>query len=117
VLYLIWQQPWLSVARDTYISRMLAAAGWDSCRSTARCATRRSICQRWPGKRIRYCCPANPTRFAKNTCASWQSNCRHTRRADRRRNGLLVRQPGDRGLAYLRRLRARLANSRALPRT
>ncbi|EXI81250.1 MAG: vitamin B12-transporter protein BtuF [Candidatus Accumulibacter appositus] len=30
VLYLIWQQPWLSVARDTYISRMLAAAGWDS---------------------------------------------------------------------------------------
>jgi len=30
VLYLIWRQPWLSVARDTYISRMLAAAGWDT---------------------------------------------------------------------------------------
>ncbi|WP_313953837.1 helical backbone metal receptor [Accumulibacter sp.] len=30
VLYLIWQQPWLSVARDTYISRVLAAAGWDT---------------------------------------------------------------------------------------
>jgi len=30
VLYLIWQKPWMSVARDTYISRMLAAAGWDS---------------------------------------------------------------------------------------
>lgn len=30
VLYLIWQQPWLGVARDTYISRMLAAAGWDT---------------------------------------------------------------------------------------
>jgi hypothetical protein len=30
VLYLIWHQPWLSVARDTYISRMLAAAGWDT---------------------------------------------------------------------------------------
>ena len=30
VLYLIWQKPWMSVSRDTYISRMLAAAGWDS---------------------------------------------------------------------------------------
>lgn len=30
VLYLIWQMPWMSVARDTYIARMLAAAGWDS---------------------------------------------------------------------------------------
>jgi hypothetical protein len=48
VLYLIWQQPWLSVARDTYISRMLAAAGWDSLPAKARCATRKSICRRWP---------------------------------------------------------------------
>lgn len=30
VLYLIWQAPWMSVSRDTYISRMLAAAGWDT---------------------------------------------------------------------------------------
>jgi ABC-type Fe3+-hydroxamate transport system substrate-binding protein len=30
VLYLIWREPWLSVGRDTYISRMLAAAGWDT---------------------------------------------------------------------------------------
>lgn len=30
VLYLIWQKPWMSISRDTYISRMLAAAGWDS---------------------------------------------------------------------------------------
>jgi ABC-type Fe3+-hydroxamate transport system substrate-binding protein len=30
VLYLIWREPWLSVARDTYISHMLAAAGWDT---------------------------------------------------------------------------------------
>ena len=30
VLYLIWQSPWTTVARDTYISRMLAAAGWDT---------------------------------------------------------------------------------------
>jgi ABC-type Fe3+-hydroxamate transport system substrate-binding protein len=30
VLYLIWQDPWMTVARDTYISRTLAAVGWDT---------------------------------------------------------------------------------------
>lgn len=30
VLYLIWKDPWMTVARDTYISAMLAAAGWDT---------------------------------------------------------------------------------------
>ncbi len=28
VLYLIWQDPWMTVARDTYISRMLALVNW-----------------------------------------------------------------------------------------
>lgn len=28
VLYLIWRAPWMTVARDTYISRLLAEAGW-----------------------------------------------------------------------------------------
>ncbi|MGC9161941.1 MAG: helical backbone metal receptor [Thiomonas sp.] len=28
VLYLIWRQPWMTVARDTYISQSLAAVGW-----------------------------------------------------------------------------------------
>ena len=30
VLYLIWREPWMTVARDTYISAMLAAVGWSS---------------------------------------------------------------------------------------
>ena len=30
VLYLIWREPWMSIARDTYISRMLALFGWDT---------------------------------------------------------------------------------------
>jgi ABC-type Fe3+-hydroxamate transport system substrate-binding protein len=30
VLYLIWMSPWMSVARDTYISRMLSLVGWDT---------------------------------------------------------------------------------------
>lgn len=37
VLYLIWRDPWMSVARDTYVSRTLGAVGWDTepheCRS------------------------------------------------------------------------------------
>lgn len=28
VLYLIWRAPWMTVARDTYIARMLAEVGW-----------------------------------------------------------------------------------------
>ena len=30
VLYLIWRKPWMTVSRDTYISRMLALIGWDT---------------------------------------------------------------------------------------
>lgn len=30
VLYCIWQEPWMSVSQDTYISRMLALRGWQS---------------------------------------------------------------------------------------
>ena len=30
VLYLIWKDPWMTVAPETYISRTLAAIGWDT---------------------------------------------------------------------------------------
>ena len=30
VLYLIWREPWMTVARDTYISRLLACTGWQT---------------------------------------------------------------------------------------
>ena len=30
VLYLIWREPWMTVARDTYIARMLARVGWNT---------------------------------------------------------------------------------------
>ena len=35
VCYLIWKDPWMTVARDTYISAMLAAAGWDTLPETS----------------------------------------------------------------------------------
>ena len=30
VLYLIWKKPWMTVARETYISATLAVVGWDT---------------------------------------------------------------------------------------
>ncbi|MFC5770271.1 helical backbone metal receptor [Thauera sinica] len=30
VLYLIWREPWMTVARDTYIAAMLEAVGWQT---------------------------------------------------------------------------------------
>lgn len=30
VLYLIWKDPWMTVSADTYISRLLAAVGWQT---------------------------------------------------------------------------------------
>lgn len=34
-LYLIWRGPWMSVARDTYIARLLARVGWRTLPATA----------------------------------------------------------------------------------
>jgi len=31
VLYCIWQDPWMTISRDTYIARMLALIGWEHC--------------------------------------------------------------------------------------
>lgn len=31
VLYLIWREPWMTVARDTYIARLLARVNWRTC--------------------------------------------------------------------------------------
>jgi ABC-type Fe3+-hydroxamate transport system substrate-binding protein len=35
VLYLIWKKPWMTVARNTYISAMLGALGWDTVPETS----------------------------------------------------------------------------------
>ncbi|HVQ60444.1 MAG TPA: helical backbone metal receptor [Burkholderiales bacterium] len=29
-LYLVWKNPWMTVSRDTYVSRMLALVGWET---------------------------------------------------------------------------------------
>ena len=30
MLYLIWRDPWMTISRDTYISRMLALVHWET---------------------------------------------------------------------------------------
>ena len=35
VLYLIWKKPWMTVSRDTYVSRMLALVRWETVPETA----------------------------------------------------------------------------------
>ncbi|MEO7385363.1 MAG: helical backbone metal receptor [Gammaproteobacteria bacterium] len=35
VLYLIWRKPWMTISRDTYISRMLALVNWQTFPATA----------------------------------------------------------------------------------
>ena len=35
VLYLIWREPWMTVSRDTYISRTLALVGWETAPASA----------------------------------------------------------------------------------
>ena len=35
VLYVIWRDPWMTVARDTYVSATLACVGWDTVPATA----------------------------------------------------------------------------------
>ncbi len=35
VLYLSWRKPWMTVSRDTYVSRTLALVGWDTLPTSA----------------------------------------------------------------------------------
>ena len=70
VLYLIWKKPWMTVARDTYISATLAAVGWDTVPETA--------AGRYPGVDIddalargvrRILLPSEPNRFRERDAA------------------------------------------------
>jgi len=114
VLYLIWRDPWFSVARDTYISRMLAAAGWDTLPAVS--------AQRYPqielaevvGDAEIVFLASEPSRFPQRDrqrllgempTSCWQLI-----------DGEMVSWYGSRaiaGLAYLRRLRLRLSQSAA----
>ena len=46
-LYLIWRDPWMTVSRDTYVSRMLGLFGWETWPATA--------AARYPALRLEDC--------------------------------------------------------------
>ena len=69
VLYLIWRKPWMTVSRDTYVSRTLALAGFDTRRDRERAIAIRSSTTtiRHGATPIASCCRPNRTRFASAT--------------------------------------------------
>ena len=93
VLYLIWREPWMTVARDTYISTLLAEAGWRTwpdvpAASTAPAATPLSPATKPGFTTSTGCCSApSPTASAQSTwpkprrcargpaCSSSTANC------------------------------------------
>jgi ABC-type Fe3+-hydroxamate transport system substrate-binding protein len=66
VLYLIWKKPWMTVARDTYISATLAAVGWDTVPEAAS-ARYPEVAQQalFAGDVRRVLLPGEPYRFRK----------------------------------------------------
>ena len=96
VLYLIWRDPWMTIAPDTYISQTLALFNW---RTLPAAPT-----ERYPevdladfaGRSTASCSAASRSTSSSSTCEEVAS-ARPGRRglADRRRDDLLVRVAGD----------------------
>ena len=116
VLYLIWRKPWMTVARDTYVSR---DAGPRRLRHAARgdaiVAIRRSTTTTRRGATpTASCCRPSRTRFASAMRAALARSARDKpRRPDRRRVDVVVRRARDRRAA---RALARVSR-RVMPET
>lgn len=113
VLYLIWRDPWMTIARDTYLSRMLGRVGW---LSLPRCDGGPSGAARYPVVRGDEAWLADvddvllssePYRFGTEHLAPAQQLCPRAR--VHLVDGELLSWYGPRaveGLRYLRRLAA-----------
>ena len=111
VLYLIWRKPWMTVARDTYISRMLAQVGWQTWPAVdggETGATRYPVVtgdEPWLQQVDRVLLSSEPYRFNERHVADAQSLCPQAR--VQLVDGELLSWYGPRtaqGLAYLREL-------------
>lgn len=113
-LVLIWKDPWMTVARDTYIARMLAQVGWRSwpdveggLAGAARYPTLAGD-EAWLGRVRALLLPSEPYRFGPEHVAAAQALCPAAR--VHLVDGELLSWYGPRtaqGLRYLRRLRDR----------
>ncbi len=101
-LYLIWREPWMTVARDTYISAMLDRVGWRTL--PEKCAERYPVLQwgeEWVGSAQRILLPSEPYRFRECHVAEVE---RLARRPVVRVDGEMVSWYGSRAIAGLRYL-------------
>jgi hypothetical protein len=111
VLYLIWHDPWMTVARDTYLSRMLARIGWHTepaldggPHGAARYPVLRGD-EPWLAQVERVLLSSEPFRFKDRHLALAQALCPQAR--VQRVDGELLSWYGPRavpGLRYLREL-------------
>ena len=111
VLYLIWHDPWMTVARDTYLSRMLARIGWRTLperEGGASGAARYPVLngtEPWLAGVERVLLSSEPFTFEARHVAAAQALCPQA--AVQRVDGELLSWYGARavaGLAYLRAL-------------
>ncbi|CAG1016276.1 hypothetical protein BURC_01230 [Burkholderiaceae bacterium] len=113
VLYLIWRDPWMTVARDTYISRMLALVNWHTLPDTAggaQGAARYPVLrgdETWLGDVQQVLLSSEPYAFAEQDFGAARALCPYAR--VRIVDGELISWYGPRaaaGLRYLRTLAA-----------
>ncbi|MEP7058175.1 MAG: helical backbone metal receptor [Caldimonas sp.] len=113
VLYLIWRDPWMTVARDTYIARMLARVGWQTVPAVdggATGAARYPVIdgnESWLGTADEVLLSSEPYRFGAGDVVAAQALCPAAR--VRHVDGELLSWYGARavrGLGYLRQLAA-----------
>jgi len=110
VLYLIWREPWMTVARDTYISRMLAQVNWHTLpalaggeHGAARYPTVNGD-EPWLAKVQQVLLSSEPYAFGQQHVALAQALCPNAR--VRIVDGELISWYGPRAIAGLRYLRA-----------
>ena len=118
VLYLIWHDPWMTVARDTYLSRMLARIGWRTLPEVtggfagkARYPTLTGA-EPWLGAVEQVLLSSEPFEFEDRHLAAAQALCPAARVL--RVDGELLSWYGSRAVAGLRYLRA-LADDNVAP--
>lgn len=110
VLYPIWREPWMTVRRDTYISSMLAAAGWDTLPAEAALRFPEFAWDApWLAAVARVLLPSEPYAFSARDEAEAAALAR---RPVTRIDGEMVSWYGSRaiaGMRYLAELRRQLA--------
>ncbi len=110
VLYLIWHGPWMTVARNTYLSRMLACVGWHTLPDADGGATGKARYpvldgdEAWLGEVDRVLLSSEPFAFAEEHVAAAQRLCPAAR--VQRVDGELLSWYGARAVPGLRYLRA-----------